>query len=125
MGTKQTPGRFDCYAKLNPDEPYLTLRAKDPMAPYLVMMWVKSRQGDWLGCQQILMAAVAAVADADVRLRVSGEENPKLEEALNCALSMREWRKAYERTKVQADGVGHGGRPAGGDQGGAQDQGHT
>lgn len=29
MGTKNNPGKYDCYAKLEPDEPHFVLRGKD------------------------------------------------------------------------------------------------
>lgn len=99
MGTKANPGSYDCYAKLAPDEPYLTLRGKDPAAPYLVMAWVKSRQGDWPGCLEVMMAMVS---DREVQARASDPAtNPKLEEALRCAFAMRDWRTGRDKTKVQ------------------------
>ncbi len=39
MGTKNEPGRFDCYTKLAPDEPYFILRAMDAEAADLVELW--------------------------------------------------------------------------------------
>ncbi|MGH8572082.1 MAG: aspartate decarboxylase [Gammaproteobacteria bacterium] len=69
MSTKQNPGPFDCYAKLAPDEPYFVLRAKDPIAPEVVELWValrKALHGDY----------------------------PKLAEARACAEAMRRWRAA-------------------------------
>lgn len=39
MGTKNNPGKFDCYAKADPDEPIFILRAKDPLASFLVNLW--------------------------------------------------------------------------------------
>jgi len=39
MGTKDSPGRYDCYAKAEPDEPIFTLLARDPLAPLLVRLW--------------------------------------------------------------------------------------
>lgn len=38
MGTKNNPGKYDCYAKAEPDEPLFTLRGKDvsaPISPFL------------------------------------------------------------------------------------------
>jgi len=40
MGTKNNPGRFDCYDKAEPDEPMFVLLARDKTAPLLVDMWV-------------------------------------------------------------------------------------
>lgn len=44
MGTKNNPGKFDCYAKLEPDEPYFILRGKDPMGWLVVQVWVYLRK---------------------------------------------------------------------------------
>lgn len=90
MGTKNNPGDFDCHAKAAPDEPLFTLRAKDPVAPYLVIMWKQSRMGDWEGMAQTL---ALIVDDRDVQDRVSTDEHVKLSEALSCASAMREWRE--------------------------------
>lgn len=69
MSTKQNAGAFDCYAKLIDDEPYFVLRAKDPDAPQVVEDWVRRRSQ-----------------------RAGNEQNPKLEEALQTAAAMRQWR---------------------------------
>lgn len=44
MGTKNNPGKFDCYEKLDGDEPYFILRANDRQAPALVRAWAKERE---------------------------------------------------------------------------------
>ena len=44
MGTKNNPGSYDCYANLDPDEPYFVLRAKDPMGAALVRNWADIRR---------------------------------------------------------------------------------
>lgn len=41
MGTKNNPGKFDCYTKAEPDEPMFVLLARDPLAPILVNLWVR------------------------------------------------------------------------------------
>ena len=46
MTTKKNPGKFNCYAKLDDDEPYFVLRGKDPVAPYLVLAWREIRSGN-------------------------------------------------------------------------------
>ena len=48
MGTKNNPGKFDCYAKAHPDEPMFTLLDRDPVAGVLVRMWLtlRSRTAD-------------------------------------------------------------------------------
>jgi len=44
MSTKSEPGPFDGMAKAAPDEPVFTLRAHDPLAPWLVKAWVWQRR---------------------------------------------------------------------------------
>lgn len=39
MGTKNNPGQFDVYAKLEPDEPFFVLAARDPDFEFFVRMW--------------------------------------------------------------------------------------
>jgi phosphatidylethanolamine-binding protein (PEBP) family uncharacterized protein len=69
MGTKENPGKYDCYDKAVPDEPMFVLLARDPDASTLVRFWhvLKGQQG---------------------------EDNSKLEEAWKCADQMDEWRDA-------------------------------
>lgn len=64
MGTKNSPGRFDCYGAAEPDEPVFVLLARDERAPAIVEAWATSR----------------IVYDEKAR------------EALACAKAMREWR---------------------------------
>ncbi|KKM85445.1 hypothetical protein LCGC14_1289030 [marine sediment metagenome] len=88
MGTKNNPSKYDCYAKLNPDEPYFVLRAKDPSAPYLIRIWEKLRRGDWLGAMYTL---VIAMKYQPVRDRVSTEGYEKLSEAVTVSQEMEDW----------------------------------
>jgi hypothetical protein len=66
MGTKLNPGSYDCYAKAAPDEPMFILLARDPLAPILVELWASIKE-------------------------MNGENKSKVDEALNCASSMRVW----------------------------------
>jgi hypothetical protein len=68
MATKNKPGRFDCYENAAPDEPMFILLARDGMAPSLVESWAFARE-------------------------LEGEDADKVEEARECARSMREWLK--------------------------------
>lgn len=70
MGTKNNPGKFDCYATAEPDEPMFVLLARDPLAPVIVDLWAT------------LMAA----------RRVRPNE-VKLQEARDCAKHMRVWKR--------------------------------
>ncbi len=66
MGTKNNPGKFDCYESALPDEPMFVLLARDPHASLLVDLW------------------------ADLRELHAGNPS-KVAEARECALTMREY----------------------------------
>lgn len=68
MGTKNKPGKFDCYAKAAPDEPMFVLLARDPLAPFVVEMWAKMRE-------------------------LSDGRSEKVNEARACAAAMEVWRR--------------------------------
>lgn len=44
MGTKLSPGEFDVYGALLPDEPYFVLAARDPSAPEMLRIWSRHRR---------------------------------------------------------------------------------
>jgi hypothetical protein len=44
MGTKNSPGKFDCYSVALPDEPIFALLARDINAPLTVERWANLRQ---------------------------------------------------------------------------------
>jgi len=46
MGTKNNPGKFDCYANAEPDEPMFILLGRDKHAPTLVWLWATLREFD-------------------------------------------------------------------------------
>ena len=46
MGTKNTPGTYDCYAHALPDEPMFVLLARDPDFERLVTEWAQRRRQD-------------------------------------------------------------------------------
>lgn len=85
MGTKNNPGKYDCYAKLGPDEPYFTLRAKDPMAPITVLVWQALSCGDYLGAFGIILDE-ANMAKPEISF-----DQEKMKEALRCAEDMGHW----------------------------------
>ncbi len=66
MGTKNNPGKWDCYANADPDEPMFILLGRDKHAPALVRMWADLRAQD-------------------------GEDHAKVQEARDCAQAMQEW----------------------------------
>ncbi len=91
MSTKNNPGQYDCYAKLDPDEPYFLFRAKDPSAAYLIRIWVALRNGEWIEAMSIL---IAAMSDMYVQERVSPERYDKLDEAVNVSVEMQNWHQS-------------------------------
>ena len=44
MGTKNNPGKFDCYENAEPDEPVFILLGRDPLAAPLVRLWAMMRE---------------------------------------------------------------------------------
>lgn len=82
MGTKNNPGKYDCYHKALFDEPMFTLLARDPQAAMLVRLWAdimarKYRSGQY-----------KSVDAAD-----------KIAEAYDCANEMDKWRN-LRRTPI-------------------------
>ena len=77
MGTKNNPGKFDCYKNAEPDEPMFVLLGRDPMAGFLVRLW------------------------AMLRL-LKGEDRAKVAEALRCARSMDDFAKSKNKVPVDA-----------------------
>ena len=66
MGTKNNPGRFDCYEKADPDEPMFVLLGRDPYAARLVEIWANTREAH-------------------------GESLEKIAEARRCMIAMEQW----------------------------------
>lgn len=71
MGTKNNPGKYDCYTKAEPDEPMFVLLGRDRYAPILVELWAMLRERD-------------------------GEKSAQTAEAKECAEAMRTFK--YRRT---------------------------
>jgi hypothetical protein len=44
MGTKNNPGKFDCYANAEPDEPIFILLGRDYHGYRAVLKWAKDRE---------------------------------------------------------------------------------
>lgn len=72
MGTKNNPGRFDCYANAEPDEPMFVLLGRDPTASIVVGFW------------RTLKMAMKQKGESK-----SSEE--KLDEARQCSYAMKAW----------------------------------
>jgi hypothetical protein len=75
MGTKENPGKWDCYNNARPNEPMFTLLARDHRAPKLVEDW------------------------ADLAER-NGSDPEKVAEARECAAKMLAWRAENIPTPV-------------------------
>lgn len=75
MGSKLTPGNFDCYGNALPDEPMFILLARDPRAPKLVEMWAHQRMTDIENGDR---------PESDMGM---------VREARDCAEAMRQWRR--------------------------------
>ncbi len=99
MATKSNPGKYDCYAKADMDEPIFTLRAKDPLASFFVAAWVAVMAGD-------LATAYSRMEDASIALSVSGKgclpyTDEKSVEAQQCSKSMMIWSELKRIEKIR------------------------
>lgn len=99
MATKANPGKFDCYAKADPDEPLFTLRGKDPVAEYFVAAWVAIRAGDLPSAQRMMDHALEALKKSGRPLLPYQSE--KSAEAQVCASEMRSWQKNLQMDAIE------------------------
>lgn len=73
MGTKNCPGKFDCYANAEPDEPMFVLLGRDESAADLVDEWA-----DW--------------REEEINLGLKPEsDRAMVVEARSCAMHMRHY----------------------------------
>jgi hypothetical protein len=72
MGTKNRPGVYDCYHAAELDEEMFVLLGRDPVASLLVTMWV---------AMKIEMG--------------KSRNDPKIEEARECARKLEAWAKEH------------------------------
>lgn len=84
MGTKNNPGKFDCYANAKPDEPLFVLLARDPLAPFLVSMWAAIRMGDY----EKLATVFTKMSDTYLERYAIYPDVDKASEAMECAQNM-------------------------------------
>lgn len=77
MGTKNNPGKFDCYANALPDEPMFILLARDVAAPLAVRNWADYRE---------MQINAGTKPESD---------RPMVAEARECAANMERWRQEY------------------------------
>ncbi len=88
MGTKNNPGKFDCYTNAEPDEPMFVLLARDQMAAFLVSIWSKVRQGDVEAASVVFMKMLNTIGPRYMQ----EPDVAKAQEAIECSLAMFEWR---------------------------------
>ncbi len=67
MGTKNSPGKFDCFNAAEPDEPMFVLLGRDPTASLLVAL------------------------RGTLRKQLGGSDKEQLDEAHRCADALEEW----------------------------------
>lgn len=99
MGTKNNPGKFDCYANADPDEPMFVLLGRDRLAGHLVSIWSKIRMGDMEAASVVFLDllakhAVAYGMEPDV---------DKASEAMECSLAMFKFWHLRHEAKLAAD----------------------
>jgi hypothetical protein len=86
MATRNDPGPVDCYARLEPDEPYYLLMARSRLAPLHARMELMNRQ--W-----------------EMRLGLrpdTPEERAQVTEGLKCVTQMEIWYREHEAAKAMA-----------------------
>lgn len=88
MGTKHNPGKYDCYAKAEPDEPLFTLLARDEMASDFVSLWASLNSNDPIG-------AVNSFFKLWEKAKITTDINrEKMLEAFKCSVEMQQWRQS-------------------------------
>ncbi len=81
MGTKNNPGKFDCYANAAPDEPMFILLGRDPCAPVTVLFWAHLRH---------VLYGLNVVGEAE-----------KVKEATQLAFDMGNWATGLSPAKTK------------------------
>jgi len=76
MGTKNNPGKYDCYDKAEPDEPMFVLLARDPVASTLVRIWILISRG----MNKAKFAEAEACADAMDTWRIAQQTQGRFTE---------------------------------------------
>ena len=95
MGTKNNPGKFDCYEAAHPDEPMFVLLGRDPLAAHLVSIWAKVRMGDWEAAHDVFEHMIKR---RGARYGVAPDVE-KAAEAIECSSAMLAWFEAWRASK--------------------------
>ncbi len=90
MGTKNNPGKFDCYANASPDEPMFVLLGRDRLASHLVSIWSKIRMGDIEAASTVFLDMLRKHSE----IYCMSPDVDKAEEAMNCSLEMFKFRES-------------------------------
>lgn len=91
MGTKNEPGKYDCYAAAEPDEPVFVLRGSDPLAHMLVALWASAREING-----------PASPRQEPPEQVAAREREKVAEARACSARMRDWAQSKRGSEAMA-----------------------
>ena len=83
MGTKSSPGAFDCYEDAGPDEPIFVLRSTDKSAPDTVRHWAHT----------YALRKQMEAADSKGPGELTARQLEKVNEARECANEMERWRE--------------------------------
>jgi hypothetical protein len=86
MGTKNNPGKFDCYEAAHPDEPMFVLLGRDPLAPHLVRLWALLRSGKLEEADKAVFFLLLTA-----RPYTSEPDTEKAAEAMECVAAMERW----------------------------------
>jgi hypothetical protein len=92
MGTRLSPGRFDCHEAALDDEPRFTLLARDPLAGFLVSIWSSMRFGDFEAAA-VKFRTMIERAGMDYAV---APDVARGGEAMECAMAMFAWRTAND-----------------------------
>ena len=92
MGTKNNPGKYDCYSAAEPDEPMFVLLGRDRLAGHLVSIWSKIRVGDYEAAEVVF----GNMVNKHCSYYIAQPDVEKSMEALECAMAMFRWRAKKE-----------------------------
>ena len=101
MGTKANPGDFDCYAALEPDEPYFLLKATDVTAPQAVRFWAQAYE--YKKQRENRTGPVTEfISEEPLTIR----QQRKYNEAMACASAMEKWRASWRAATLEKSNDG-------------------
>jgi hypothetical protein len=90
MGTKNSPGAYDCYAKLEPDEPHFVLMGRDASGAAIVRKWAEMREQ--MLSDTVLEAKAKGASAQDILVSEHFKrEGDKISEAYACADAMEDY----------------------------------